>query len=225
MSFLEHALIGVHPLVVYLGIAGVVLLESMGIPLPGETVIMAAAVLSAANLVDASPLGIAIAGSIGAIAGDSAAYWLVRRHGDRLLHFLHRHFPRHVEAVGLAWAERLFARFGFWAVFLGRFVALLRMFAGPISGLLRMRYPVFLAANALGGITWSFATTWVIYLLGLAAERWLKDAAWAGLLVVIAVGVVVTLVLRRRQGRVLDSFAAEYPDEVLAAGERLTGPR
>ena len=48
--------------------AGVVLLESMGIPLPGETVIMAAAVLSAANLVDASPLGIAIAGSIGAIA-------------------------------------------------------------------------------------------------------------------------------------------------------------
>lgn len=221
LIYLQHILIGIPPLAIYLMIAGIVLVESMGIPLPGETVLMAAAVLSASKLVDVSPMGIALAGATGAIVGDSIAYWIGHRYGNRLLRYLHRHFPKHIDAVRVAWAEQLFARWGFAAVFFGRFVALLRMFAGPISGLLRMTYPVFLAANALGGIAWSFGATWLVYLLGLAAERYLKDTAWILLIAAIVVVVIMSLVLNKRQGAMLENFAQRHPAEVEAATERL----
>jgi membrane protein DedA with SNARE-associated domain len=56
-------------------------------------------------------------------------------------------------------AESVFTRWGVLAVFFGRFIALLRIFAGPLAGALKMRYPKFLAANVLGGICWATGTT------------------------------------------------------------------
>ncbi len=67
-----------------------------------------------------------------------------------------------------------------WAVFFGRFVALLRIFAGPLAGVLRMPYWKFLIANVLGGIVWAGGTTAVIYYVGVVAEVWLKRfSGWA----------------------------------------------
>jgi len=59
-------------------------------------------------------------------------------------------------------------------VFFGRFIALLRIFAGPLAGSLRMPYPRFLAANACGGIVWAAGLTYLIWFLGVAAEKWLS---------------------------------------------------
>ena len=70
----------------------------------------------------------------------------------------------------MALAERVFTRHGVWAVFFGRFIALLRIFAGPLAGSLRMPYVRFLAANASGGIVWAAGITYLIWFLGLAAE-------------------------------------------------------
>jgi membrane protein DedA with SNARE-associated domain len=85
-----------------------------------------------------------------------------------------------------------------WAVFFGRFVALLRIFAGPLAGALRMRYPRFLTANAVGGLIWACGTTAAVYRLGASVDQWFKDASWIGLVLGIGAGVAVSTVFRRR---------------------------
>ena len=67
-----------------------------------------------------------------------------------------------------------------WAVFFGRFVALLRIFAGPLAGVLHMPYWKFLIANVLGGVIWAGGTTAVIYYVGVVAEAWLKRFSCSG---------------------------------------------
>ena len=88
----------------------------------------------------------------------------------------------------MALAERVFTRHGAWAVFFGRFIALLRIFAGPLAGSLRMPYGRFLAANASGGIIWATGITYLIWFLGVAAEKWLSRVSWLGLVAAVLVG-------------------------------------
>lgn len=95
-------------------------------------------------------------------------------------------------------AERSFQKWGMWAVFFGRFVALLRIFAGPLAGVLRMPYWKFLIANVLGGIVWAGGTTAVIYSVGVVAEAWLKRFSWLGLVVALLIGLTSMLVLKSR---------------------------
>src|SRR5262249_6478799 len=106
--------------------------------------------------------------------------------------------PRHFGPAHLARAERVFRRYGVWAVFFGRFVALLRILAGPLAGALRVPYHKFLVANAGGGITWAFGTTFIIYSLGRVAEKWLEDFSYIALGGAGGGGLVSTLYLRRR---------------------------
>jgi membrane protein DedA with SNARE-associated domain len=77
-------------------------------------------------------------------------------------------------------------------VFFGRFIALLRIFAAPLAGSLRMPYSRFLAANATGGIVWAAGITYVIWFLGLAAERWMSRLSWLGLAAAALVGLGIT---------------------------------
>jgi membrane protein DedA with SNARE-associated domain len=105
----------------------------------------------------------------------------------------------------------MFQRWGVWAVFFGRFVALLRILAGPLAGALHVPYPKFLAANAAGGITWAFGTTFVIYSVGRVAEKWLTNFSWIALAVALAGGVASTLYLRRRAAAAPDAAADDEP--------------
>jgi len=122
---------------------------------------------------------------------------------------LGRRFPRHASPDRLAYTEHVFARYGVWAVFFGRFVALLRIFAGPMAGALRMPYPRFLAANALGGLVWACGTTAAIYTLGSRAEDWLKESSWIGLALAVTAGVVVSTLFRHRLERAVARYAAQ----------------
>ena len=88
-----------------------------------------------------------------------------------------------------------------WAVFLGRFIAFLRILAGPLAGSLRMHYPKFLIANALGGIVWAGGTTALVYYLGVVAEKWLGNFSKYGLIAAIVIGVVVFFVMKKRLGK------------------------
>jgi membrane protein DedA with SNARE-associated domain len=196
---IETWLATLPPFLVYLTIALVIGLESMGVPLPGEVALVTAALLAVNG--PTSPWGVAIAASFGAIVGDSIGYAVGRRGGRALLVRLGRRFPRHFGPPHLAKAERAFQRWGVWAVFLGRFVALLRILAGPLAGALHVPYRKFLLANAAGGLVWSFGTTFAIFYVGQAAERWLKDFAWVALGVAVLAGVVTTLILRGRAAR------------------------
>lgn len=183
-------------------VALVIGLESLGIPLPGEIVLVSAAILSAKGVV--SPVAVGACASAGAILGDSAGYVIGRKGGQRLFERLGRRFPKHFGPRHVIKAEGYFHRFGVWAVFVGRFIALLRILAGPLAGALRMPYWRFAVANVLGGIVWAGGTTAVIYYLGLVAEKWLKGFSWVGLVVAVVFGVCTTLYLKRRAASALD---------------------
>jgi membrane protein DedA with SNARE-associated domain len=187
------------PAGVYLLVGLIIGVESMGIPLPGEIALVSAALLAATGVL--SPEWVAAAAALGAIVGDSVGYAVGRRGGRPLLERLGRRFPRHLGPTHLVRAEQLFARWGVWAVFFGRFIALLRILAGPLAGALRVPYRKFLVANATGGLVWAFGTTYLLFYLGRAAERWLKDLSWAALAVAVLAGVASTLWLRHRARR------------------------
>ncbi|ETK37571.1 DedA family protein [Microbispora sp. ATCC PTA-5024] len=192
---------------VYVLVGAVVGLESLGIPLPGEIVLVSAALLSAKGVV--SPVLVGICASSGAIVGDSIGYAIGRKGGRALFDRLGRRFPKHFGPAHLAKAEQMFTRWGMWAVFFGRFVALLRILAGPLAGALHMPYWRFLVANVLGGALWAGGTTAGVYYLGVVADRWLKNFSWAGLAVAIAFGLASTLWLKRKAAK---AVAVEEPE-------------
>ena len=196
-------LISIPPLVVYLTVGLVVGVESLGVPLPGEIVLVSAALLSSRHELDVSPLWIAVAATTGAVVGDSIGYGIGRRYGMGLFEWAGQRAPRHFGPSHVTAAERLFARWGVFAVFFGRFVALLRIFAGPLAGALGMHYRRFLAANILGGICWAVGTTFAVYLLGIIAEQWLSRFSWIGLAVAVVVGLTIGYVIRRRTERLV----------------------
>jgi membrane protein DedA with SNARE-associated domain len=199
VEFVESWLSAMPPLAVYAVVGLVIGLESMGIPLPGEITLVSAALLASSGVTEA--WWVAVAASIGAIIGDSVGYAIGRRGGRGLLERFGRRFPRHFGPEHLARAEQIFGRWGVWAVFFGRFVALLRILAGPLAGALRVPYRKFLLANATGGVVWAFGTTYLIYYAGRAAEHWLKDLSWAALGVAVLCGILTTLYLKRRARR------------------------
>ncbi|WP_135241133.1 DedA family protein [Micromonospora aurantiaca (nom. illeg.)] len=215
MVDVQHWLAALPPGLICLLVGVVIGVESMGIPLPGEIVLVSAALLAATGVV--GPEWVAAAAATGAILGDSIGYAVGRRGGRPLLERLGRRFPKHLGPAHLARAELSFARHGVWAVFFGRFVALLRILAGPLAGALRVPYRRFLVANAAGGLVWAFGTTYLLFYVGQAAEHWLKDISWAGLVLAVLAGVVSTAWLRRRAKRLHVPEPSGQPTPVPAA--------
>ena len=126
-----------------------------------------------------------------------------------LFDWLGRRLPRHFGPGHVALAEKIFTRWGSHAVFFGRFIALLRIFAGPLAGALKMRYPRFLAANVAGAICWAGGTAALVYYAGLAAERWLERFSWIALVVAVVGGVTAAILLRKRTARAIAELEAE----------------
>jgi membrane protein DedA with SNARE-associated domain len=202
---------------IYLLVGLVIGLESLGIPLPGEIILVSSALLASQHG-DIDPVVLGTCATAGAIIGDSIGYAIGRRGGKPLLDRLGRRFPKHFGPDQVAMAERSFDRWGMWAVFFGRFVALLRIFAGPLAGVLHMPYWRFLVANVLGGILWAGGTTAVIYSVGIVAEPWLKRFSWLALVIALLIGLVVTLVMRSRMKKAVATARAEASaDSVPAA--------
>jgi membrane protein DedA with SNARE-associated domain len=205
-------------LAVYLLVGGVVGIESLGIPLPGELVLVSAALLSSTHSLAVSPLWIGIAGSAGAIIGDSIGFAIGRRWGRPLFDWLGRKFPSHFGPAHVAYAEKIFDRWGVLAVFFGRFIALLRIFAGPLSGALEMPYPRFLAANAAGGICWAGGLTAAIYYLGQVADTWFSRFSYVALGVALLFGLGIGLLIKRKTTQAAEKHHAETQKAAAEAG-------
>jgi membrane protein DedA with SNARE-associated domain len=193
----------VPPGLIYILVAVVIGIESLGIPLPGEIVLVSAALFATGG--HTNIWWVAIAGSLGAIFGDSIGYAIGRRGGRGFLDWLGRRFPKHMGPSQLHRVERAFHRWGVMAIFFGRFVALLRVLAGPVSGALRIPYPRFLLANVVGGILWAAGTAFAVFALGRVAEQWLSRFSWIALVAAIGGGFVTTMLLRRRARVVMDA--------------------
>lgn len=194
---------------IYLLVGVVIGVESLGVPLPGEIVLVAAALL-ASQQGHVNPYVLAACASAGAVAGDSTGYAIGRKGGRPLLAWLARKFPKHFGEPQIAMAERSFKKWGMWAVFFGRFVALLRIFAGPLAGVLKMRYWKFLTANLLGGVIWAGGTTVIVYEVGKVAEQWLSRFSYVGLAVAVLIGAGAMLLVRRRARKASEETGTEH---------------
>ncbi|GAA1565950.1 MULTISPECIES: DedA family protein [Streptomyces] len=203
---------------IYLLVGVVIGLESLGIPLPGEIILVSSALLASQHG-EIDPLVLGICATTGAIVGDSIGYAIGRRGGKPLLERLGKRFPKHFGPAQVALAERSFQKWGMWAVFFGRFVALLRIFAGPLAGVLHMPYWKFLIANVFGGILWAGGTTAVIYYVGIVAEAWLKRFSWLGLVLAVLVGLTSMIVIKRRAAKAAAQAPAPQAPEEPAQAE------
>jgi membrane protein DedA with SNARE-associated domain len=139
--------------------------ESAGVPLPGETALVASGVLASQSKLDI--VAVVVVASAAAIVGDNAGYWVGRKGGRRLLERWSL-VARHAKRV-LPRAERIFARHGGKTVFFGRFVAILRITAAWMAGISHMPWWRFLLFNAAGGILWATLVGLVAYYSGEAA--------------------------------------------------------
>jgi membrane protein DedA with SNARE-associated domain len=181
----------------------VVMVESFGIPLPGETALIAFGVLAAQGHYSIAAV-IAIAAA-GAIVGDNLGYWLIGRIGGRALFRRWRWLNRYGDRV-LPRAEALMERHGGKTVFFGRFVSILRYTVAWVAGLSRMQWSRFLFWNAAGGIAWAAAVGLTAYYAGqAAADAIQRYGLYAGAFIVVAV-LVGWLGVRYARGRVEKRF-------------------
>jgi membrane protein DedA with SNARE-associated domain len=182
------AIIGLSNSLGYL-LPAIIGLESMGIPSPGETALVAAAVLASQGKLEIWL--VIVIGVASAIVGDNIGYLLGRRIGRDVFVArgpLRAHRIRAVEA-----GQRFFERHGPKTVFLGRWIALIRFATAWLAGINHMHFPMFFFYNALGAVTWGTTFGLVGYFGGKAAAHVLSQLGVAGavLLVVFVVGWLV----------------------------------
>jgi membrane-associated protein len=160
------ALIDIPANVGYAAVFALIAIETMGIPVPGETALVAAALLAHKGQMDIVPL--VLIASAAAIIGDNVGFAIGRKGGRALLL---RPGPFHAQRVRvIELGEPFFAKHGPKAVFLGRWVSGLRIASAWLAGINGMSWPVFLVWNALGGIVWACAVGFGVYALGHVAE-------------------------------------------------------
>jgi membrane-associated protein len=172
-------------------------LESFGLPVPGETVLIACSVLASQGSL--SIVWVIVLGVSAAIIGDNLGYWVARKGGRPLLE--RNRFTKHYAERYLPKGERFFAQHGGKAVFIGRFVAVLRVTSAWIAGISHMHWWKFLGWNAAGGIVWATGVALIAYFLGdVAAEALGKYGlvAAGGAIVLTALGFFAVRWIERR---------------------------
>jgi membrane protein DedA with SNARE-associated domain len=182
----------------YAAVFALPMLESTGFPVPGETMLLAAAVYAATT----GRLNIAAViacAAMGAILGDNFGYALGRK-GGRALVLRYGRYIR-IGEKQLRTGERFFARHGDQTVFFARFIAVLRTIGAFLAGASEMRYRNFLIYNAIGGVAWATLFGTLAYLLGKQFDRYQSLIArfGVGLAVVVVLAVVLLYVFGKER--------------------------
>lgn len=178
-------------------------IESIGIPFPGETTLIAAAAYAGST--HKLNIGFVIAAAAaGAIIGDNIGFWIGREFGFRLLVRYGKYIRITERRIKLG--QYLFQRYGIEVVFFGRFIAFLRALAAFLAGANRMTWPRFLIANALGGIVWSSIYGIGAYELGTQVHHLLGPVG-IGLAVAAVILIIAGFVFLRRHEQQLEDAA------------------
>ena len=176
--------------------------ESSGVPIPGETALITAAVLASQGKMEIA-LVIPIA-ALAAIVGDNIGYQIGRRGGRWLLQRPGRFQRQRLEVLALG--EPFFERHGPKAVFFGRFLLGLRVWASWLAGATRMRWRAFFFWNALGGICWATGIGLLAYFAGNAAGNAVSTFGLYGVLALVIAAISVFVAHRRHQRRMRESL-------------------
>ena len=196
------------------------LLENAGLPLPGETLTLLGGY--AAGSGQMSLLGVIGAAATGAILGDNIGYWVGRRFGWDLILRLGlwlRQSPEQMDGL-----RQRFLRHASASVFLGRFVAVLRILAGPMAGAVGMPYGRFLVCNVSGALLWSISMVGLAWLGGrwIPIDRMITGVFQFGLgmLVLVALLAFVPKWLSRWQTGVLETDIGSPEPDPFPNGDR-----
>jgi len=192
----------------YIAIFVIIGLESAGVPMPGETVLISSAVYagSTGNL----NIGLVIAmAALAAILGDNLGYWAGRRWGMPLL-LRYGHLIA-VDHGRLKLGQYLFRQHGGKIVFFGRFTAMLRAYAAVLAGVNRLDSRRFMLFNGLGGIVWATSMGLGSYGCGRSIEHVAGSVGLALLALVIVGGLALWLFVRRHERRLLVEAEAAIP--------------
>ncbi len=187
----------------YYAVFIIVMLESSGIPLPGETALVTAAIYAGTGH-QLNIFLVVAAAAFAAMIGDNIGYWAGRRWGFGLL-------QRHFDEANLKLGQYIYFRYGGVIVFFGRFVAVLRAFAAILAGANHYAWPHFLLFNAAGGFVWACLFGFSAFLLGEEVHRLsgLFGAAMLGL-AALCLG-LAALLLRRQRERLLAEAELAFP--------------
>lgn len=190
----------------YYAVFAVVMLESAGVPMPGETVLVSASIYAGTNHGLDVRL-VVIAAAAAAILGDNIGFWVGRRYGQTLI-------TRYGPKVGLdgrkqALGRYLFKRYGGSIVFFGRFVALLRTYSALLAGTNDLRPRTFLFWNVAGGVAWACLFGFGGFLAGRGLERVAGPVGWAALAAAIVGGFALWRFYKRHEERLLASAERE----------------
>lgn len=192
----------------YWAVFTLVALESLGIPLPGETILIVASTL-AGKYHHLNVWGIFVAASAGAIIGDNIGFWVGDKGGFRLLCRYGKYI--HLDEGKLKVGRYIFDRHGGKVVFFGRFVSVLRTYAAFLAGTNKMKWRAFLVYNAAGGIVWAGIYSFAAYYAG-DSLRHSSSKIDIVIAVIAAIVIVGVFFLVRHQGNRLQERAeAAYP--------------
>jgi membrane protein DedA with SNARE-associated domain len=217
-STLSHLIIAYG----YWAVFGLVALESSGIPLPGETALISAAVYAGTTRrIDIALVILAAAG--GAILGDNIGFRVGREFGIRLLVRYGRY--ARIDAARLKLGQYLFLRHGAKIVFFGRFVAVLRAFAALLAGANRMRWRRFLVSNACGGAVWAMLYGLGGYVFGEAAQCLARPVGIAALVLVAAAFIAGLIMFRRHEKALAAQAERALPGPLAPLRRRIGGER
>jgi membrane protein DedA with SNARE-associated domain len=185
-----------------------VMLESAGIPMPGETALVTAA-LYAGSTHQIDIVSVVLVAAVAAIIGDNIGYLIGRSIGIRLV----ARYGRYVrlDEARLKVGQYLFLRHGGKIVFFGRFVAFLRAFAALLAGINRMSWPHFLFMNALGGICWATLFGGAAYLFGAEMKRVAGPASLLLLFAAIGLTAAGMLFFRHHERELERRAKAAFP--------------
>ena len=188
-----------------------VAIESTGIPFPGETMLLLAAIYAGTTHHLAIPLVIAAAAA-GAILGDNAGFWVGREGGYRLL----RRFGRYIrlDERKLKLGQYLFMKHGGKVVFFGRFVAVLRAWAAFLAGTNRMTWPRFLVFNAGGGIAWATIYGVAGYALGNHVHQLTGPVGVVTIILAVIILIGFFIFLKRDEKRLDEEAVKALPDSL-----------
>ncbi|MFI5935138.1 DedA family protein [Actinoplanes sp. NPDC051494] len=200
----------------YLAVAAVIGVESFGVPAPGQTIMVAAAIYSSWGRLDIWAVG--IIAFVAAVLGDNVGYWIGVRGGRKAVHRFGKYI--FITPARLERAEKFFARRGNRIVVVARFIDGLRQLNGVIAGITAMPWRQFLIYNAIGAALWVGWWCTVAYLLGTHLVEIIDQAhdyKW------IAAGVAVVLIggyiclhmrhIRRRRARTAAEAEAAVTDD------------
>jgi membrane protein DedA with SNARE-associated domain len=187
----------------YLAVFVFVAIESIGIPFPGETMLLVAAI-DAGTTHQLSIVLVILAATCGAILGDNLGFWIGREGGYRLVRRYGRYIGFNERRVKLG--LYLFRKHGGKIVFFGRFVAVLRAWAAFLAGVNRMQWGRFLLFNALGGVIWATLYGLGGYFLGEEIHR-LTGPVGIVIIVLAVLIIIASLIFVRRQEKQLEEKA------------------